>query len=60
MVTTHDFELCNLVEDSMRKTRNYHFEEYYEANQIKFDYKLKEGRCKTTNAKYLLKMVGIL
>ena len=60
MVTTHDFELCNLVEESIRKTRNYHFEEYYEENQIKFDYKLKEGRCKTTNAKYLLRMVGIL
>ncbi len=60
MVTTHDFELCNLAEENMRKTRNYHFEEYYEKNQIKFDYKLKEGRCKTTNAKYLLKMVGIM
>lgn len=60
MVTTHDFELCNLVEESKRSTKNYHFEEYYEENQIKFDYQLREGRCKTTNAKYLLKMVGIL
>ncbi|MBE6023377.1 MAG: mannonate oxidoreductase [Cellulosilyticum sp.] len=60
MVTTHDFELCNLAEENRRKTVNYHFEEYYEDNQIRFDYKLKNDRCKTTNAKYLLKMVGIL
>ncbi len=60
MVTTHDFELCNLANESDRKTVNYHFEEYYKDNHIQFDYKLKDGRCKTTNAKYLLKMVGIL
>lgn len=60
MVTTHDFELCNLANEAYRKTVNYHFEEYYENHQIRFDYKLKKDRCKTTNAKYLLKMVGIL
>ena len=63
MVTTHDFELCQLAENSetqKRKTYNYHFEEYYEDNQIRFDYKIKKDRCKTTNAKYLLKMVGVL
>ena len=60
MVTTHDFELCNLAGEGKRKVVNYHFEEYYEDNQIRFDYKLKNGRCKTTNAKYLLRMVGIL
>ena len=60
MVTTHDFELCNLANEATRKTVNYHFEEYYENDQIKFDYKLKANRCKTTNAKYLLRMVGIL
>ena len=60
MVTTHDFELCNLANNEKRKTVNYHFEEYYEDQQIRFDYKLKNDRCKTTNAKYLLKMVGIL
>ena len=63
MVTTHDFELCQLAQENegqKRKTYNYHFEEYYEENQIRFDYKIKKGRCKTTNAKYLLRMVGIL
>lgn len=60
MVTTHDFELCELETENKRRTTNYHFEEYYEADKIQFDYKIKEGRCQTTNAKYLLRMVGIL
>lgn len=62
MVTTHDFELCQLAEEkeAKRDIYNYHFEEYYEDNQIRFDYKLKKDRCHTTNAKYLLRMVGIL
>lgn len=55
LVTTHDFELCELP-----NITNSHFEEYYVDNEIKFDFKLKEGRCHTTNAKYLLKMAGII
>ena len=55
LVTTHDFELCD-----MPFVHNAHFEEYYEGDKIKFDFQLREGRTKTTNAKYLLKMAGIL
>ena len=55
LVTTHDFELCE-----MENISNAHFEEYYENNEIKFDYKMRDGRCTTTNAKFLLRMVGIL
>lgn len=57
-ITTHDFELCEL--EHQVPCTNYHFSEYYENNKIKFDYLIKQGRCKTTNAKYLLKMVGIV
>ena len=55
LVTTHDFELCE-----MSCVKNSHFQEYYEGDKIKFDFKLRDGRTKTTNAKYLLKMAGIL
>ena len=55
LVTTHDFELCE-----MSCVKNSHFQEYYEGDKIKFDFKLREGRTQTTNAKYLLKMAGIL
>ncbi|WP_019553872.1 MutS family DNA mismatch repair protein [Propionispira raffinosivorans] len=59
-VSTHDFELCRLAESEHIPITNYHFEEYYTDNEIHFDYKLKPGQCQTTNAKYLLKMAGIL
>ena len=52
LVSTHDFELCRLAD-------NYHFEEYYDEDGIQFDYKLKSGPCKTTNALHLLKLAGI-
>ena len=60
LVSTHDFELCDLQSDNDIPVTNYHFAEYYENNKIKFDYKIKNGRCQTTNAQYLLKMAGIL
>ncbi len=59
MVSTHDFELCDLEKDSSLNIMNYHFREYYQDNEIKFDYKVHPGRCRTTNARYLMKMVGI-
>lgn len=58
MVSTHDLELCDL-EDTKEWIRNYNFQEYYEDNNIKFDYKLREGRSKTQNAIHLMKLAGI-
>ena len=57
MITTHDQQLCTIENV---KLHNYYFSEYYEDNQIKFDYKIKEGICPTTNAKYLMKLAGII
>ncbi len=54
-MTTHDFELCK-VQD----VNNFHFEEHYTDDKIAFDYKLKDGRCTTTNAVYLMKLAGII
>lgn len=59
IVTTHDFQLCDMVSENP-KIFNAHFEEYYENDEIKFDFKLRKGRTHTTNAKYLLRMAGIL
>jgi len=56
-ITTHDFELCELKN---KKVNNYHFEETYQDTNISFDYQLKEGKCVTTNAKYLMKKIGII
>ena len=59
MVTTHDFQLCDMVDENPN-IKNAHFEEHYEGDEIKFDFKLRKGRTHTTNAKYLLRLAGIL
>ena len=54
-VTTHDAQLTDLT-----YIKNYHFNEFYENDEIYFDYKIKEGISQTRNAKYLLKIAGII
>lgn len=56
-ITTHDFELCEL--DIHPRIKNYHFAEDYVEGKISFDYKIKEGRSTSTNARYLMELVGI-
>ena len=60
LITTHDFELCDLENDAEVDAENYYFTEQYQQDKILFDYKIRKGRCKTTNARYLLQMAGIL
>ena len=58
LVSTHDFELCDL-ENIHNWLINFNFQEYYIDDKIKFDYKLRNGRSMTQNAKYLMKLAGI-
>ncbi len=60
LVSTHDFELCDLEKDPAVNAGNYHFSEFYEKDMLRFDYLLREGRCSTTNARHLLRLAGIL
>lgn len=53
-ITTHDLEVARDT-----NFENYNFKEYYEDNQIYFDYHIREGISETKNASYLMKMVGI-
>ncbi|MDE5778435.1 MAG: hypothetical protein K2I10_08050 [Lachnospiraceae bacterium] len=59
-VSTHDLEICSLIEENEVSGNNYHFLETYKDNKIIFDYKIKKGKCKSRNAKYILKMAGLL
>ncbi len=58
LISTHDLELGDLEKES-DKVKNYHFQEYYENNEIHFDYKLRPGVSETRNAEFLMKMAGI-
>ena len=59
LISTHDFDLCQLEKNESGRIMNYHFTEEYLQNEIRFDYKIRRGRCNTTNARYLMKMAGI-
>lgn len=59
MVTTHDLELCAL-ENEAENISNVSFSEQYEGGKICFDYKIRPGKSQTSNAKYLMEMLGIV
>ncbi len=59
LVSTHDLELGALASEPDLAVENYHFSEHYANHQILFDYKLRTGISQTTNALYLMRMVGI-
>ena len=55
LLTTHDFELCD-----EKNVHNYFVQEAYEGDKIVFDYKIRSGKCSSTNARYLMKKLGII
>ncbi len=59
MITTHDLTLCDLANKYLR-ILNYSFSEHYKDKKICFDYILKPGKSNTTNAKFLMEMIGII
>lgn len=59
LVSTHDLELADLEQESSGKVKNYHFQETYQGNEIKFDYRLRPGVSTTRNALYLMKLAGV-
>lgn len=60
IVTTHDFELADMVSSGEILGKNYHFEEHYQGDEICFDYTIKEGRSESTNAQHLMRIAGLL
>lgn len=58
LVSTHDFELCELEYEPSIQAVNYHFAEYYKGDEIQFDYALQHGRCTSSNAQQLMKLAG--
>ena len=59
LMSTHDYELCKMNDNHEVNLSYAHFSEYYDDDGLHFDYKLKEGMSTETNAKYLMKLVGI-
>ena len=59
IVATHDLQIAKLEEKYPEYIRNFYFDIQIEDSEMKFDYKLKEGACKTFNASLLLQKIGI-
>ena len=59
MVATHDLQIARLEDKYPDYVRNFYFDIQISNGQMLFDYKLKQGECKTFNASLLLKQIGI-
>ena len=55
LVASHDIELTQILENEFE---NYHFSEQITNHEIVFDYQIKDGPSKTTNAVKLLAYTG--
>ncbi len=59
MVSTHDLALARIPESMGPRAANCCFEDRYEDGQLIFDYKLKPGIVKTSNALQLMRSIGL-
>ncbi|GGH17476.1 MutS-related protein [Pedobacter zeae] len=59
LFATHDLQLADLIIDHPETVRNFHFDIQISDGEMKFDYLLKQGPCKTFNAAILLKQIGL-
>lgn len=57
-VSTHDLELGQLT-DADGFVRNFHFQSDLHNGELIFDYKLRNGICKSFNASQLMQAIGI-
>jgi DNA mismatch repair ATPase MutS len=58
IVATHDLELAKLEKEE-ETIFNYHFDGYIKEDKLLFDYKLRQGICKSFNAVVLMRKIGI-
>ena len=59
LVTTHDLALTAIADNLGPHAANVHFEEWFDAGEMRFDYRLKAGRVTRSNALALMRAVGL-
>ncbi|MGD8861020.1 MAG: DNA mismatch repair protein MutS [Myxococcales bacterium] len=59
LVATHDVALSELEQELPGRIQNLHFTDVVEDGEMRFDYRLRRGVVKTSNALRLLAMAGI-
>jgi hypothetical protein len=59
LITTHDLALARIAEDLAPRAANIHFEDWFEAGEMRFDYRVKAGPVTRSNALALMRAVGL-
>ena len=59
LAATHDIALSELEHERVGEVTNVHFTDVMDGDEMIFDYRLREGVVKTSNALRLLGMAGI-
>jgi len=59
LVTTHDLALGAIADKLGPRAANVHFEDHFEEGELVFDYRLREGVVRTSNAIPLMRSIGL-
>jgi MutS domain V len=59
LITTHDLALASIADELGSKAANVHFEDSVEGSEIHFDYKMRPGVVRKSNAIELMRSVGL-
>lgn len=59
LISTHDLELGAMEEELPGSVQNYSFNSDIIGDEIRFDYKLTKGLCRSFNASKLMQLMGI-
>jgi DNA mismatch repair ATPase MutS len=59
LVTTHDLALADIAEQLAPRAANVHFEDHIQDGHIAFDYRLRQGVVRKSNAIELMRSVGL-
>jgi MutS domain V len=60
LITTHDLALTQIPETITGVAVNCHFEDHLESGKLVFDYKLRPGVVRTSNALKLMQSIGLV
>jgi DNA mismatch repair ATPase MutS len=59
LITTHDLALGEIADKLPGRAGNVHFEDEFVDGTLRFDYKLRPGVVRTSNALALMRAIGI-
>ena len=57
---THDLKVCFITDENPDELINKCFEVEIISNELSFDYKLRDGICKSKNATFLMEKMGVI